>query len=89
MNKHGIFHPAGGEISFRVNDRVTRVIRRSYAVGSQPDGCLNERPIRLWPHGTCFLFGQNIPKKVVFFHPVGGASQAPDRKSRNACHETC
>jgi len=44
VKKHEIFRPAGGGISCRVNDRVTRVIDRRYTVGSQPGVYQDNRP---------------------------------------------
>jgi len=35
VTKNGIFRPAGGEISFRVCDRVSRINYTSYAVRIQ------------------------------------------------------
>jgi hypothetical protein len=34
VKKDGFFRPVGGEISCRVNDRVSRVTNTTYAVGS-------------------------------------------------------
>ena len=44
LKKNVLFRPAGGDMLFWDNDRVTRVNDRTYAVGSNPGICLNKRP---------------------------------------------
>jgi len=66
-------------MSFRVRDRVTRVNDRSYAVGSKPGVCLDERPdspAAAWY--MMFFFTkilhkvQNFREKDGIFRPAGG-----------------
>jgi len=60
VQKHGVFHPAGGEISFLVRDRVTPVSYTRYAVCIQIRHVLPQRqssPAAAW---YFFIFFPNI-----------------------------
>jgi len=56
VKKHGIFRPVGGGISCRVNDRVTRVINRTYAVRPIPAWCRTRTPASPAAAWYCLIF---------------------------------
>jgi len=80
VNKDGIFRPAGGGISCRVNDRVRRVIYRSYAVGMQtgrftrwkPDSPAAAWDVFSFVHKNVHIVNIFCEHKDEFFHPAGG-----------------
>jgi hypothetical protein len=71
VKKDGFFRPAGGGISYRVNDRVSRVNDRSYAVTD------------LEAHFASSRAEQTI---LVPEHVAQGATCSGTRKERNKYH---
>jgi hypothetical protein len=52
VNKNGVFHPAGGEISFWIRNRITRVTDKTYAVVVQTGWLIRWKPAApaaAWP----------------------------------------
>jgi len=68
--KNGRFRPAGGEISFRVNDRLTRMVDLMYVVDNKSGVSLGESsvvPAAAWCvfffFTSIFHFVQNVREK--------------------------